>query len=106
VNAALVNTGLHDITRTRLQRELVSVAPVKEGALDATAFAATISEAITAAQAEYAAISGGSGRIVGMGGGIAPSEISEADRKARLQDAFSGVFGLSEAAAAVAAKGR
>lgn len=101
VQTALASSSLHQMTRDRLRESLVAMAPVVDGALDSAAFATTISDAITAAEAEYAAITG-SGQVRNMGGGDNPPAT---DYSTAMTEAFSAL-GLDDAAAAIAVKGR
>lgn len=93
--------GLHEETRKRLASELVSKAPVADGALDEGAFKTLIE---TRAQAElaYLASVAGSGQIRGMGAAAAPST---GDVQKRLAESFVKM-GLTPDAAQRAAAGR
>jgi uncharacterized protein (UPF0147 family) len=108
VGAALSKIDLPKVTKTRLVESLVKSAPVKDGALDVTAFEAQIAEAVKA-EVEYLTEAAGLGRITGMGGNEDESEDEEAvsaeEAEALLVGAFQ-TFGLSESAAKSAAAGR
>lgn len=86
VTAALSATDLHPLTRTRLTESLVTRAPVAEdGTLDRAAFTETITAAVDAALAEYAAVVG-AGSVRGMGDtGPAP----DAERITALESEYS-----------------
>ena len=68
VDTALAATKLPDVTKQRLAVSLKGNPPIAEGELDKVKYAATITETITAAEAEVAAITGGKPRVSGMGG--------------------------------------
>lgn len=104
VREALAGATVPDVTRARLLEQLSANPPTVEGALDRTALAAKITEAVAAEQAYLAQAAGyGSGRITGMGG--AAGEPAAVDVSGRMKEAF-GLLGLSDAEASVAAKGR
>ena len=85
VGEALAATKLPDVTKTRLSDMLTANPPILDGELDAVAYAETITEAITAAEAEVAAIVG-TGKIVGMGAASKP------DAKATLREEWTSYY--------------
>jgi len=85
VGEALAATKLPDVTKTRLSDMLTANPPILDGELDAVAYAETITEAITAAEAEVAAIVG-TGKIVGMGAATKP------DAKATLREEWTSYY--------------
>lgn len=99
----LANADLPVVTKTRLQRELVKTAPVKEGKLDVASFDTMIAEAIKVETAYLVEVTGG-GRIAGMG--------SSSDQEPKLEDAVKTMteafqaMGYSAEQAAKMAKGR
>ena len=97
--------GLHALTQERLAAQLVTQAPIVEGALDIAAFTTAIREAAAAELAYLAETTGiGSGRPVGMGS--TPTEpLTEADAQKALAEAVRG-WGLTEQQAAAFAAGR
>jgi hypothetical protein len=105
VNEALRRVDVPDVTRERLQTQLSANPPVKEGALDHTALAARIVEAVKAEQEYLQRAAGyGSGRIQGMGDSSAQGQ-APADLSAKMKEAFADL-GYSESEALVAANGR
>lgn len=70
VTGRLANADLHQMTVTRLARELVVNPPVVGGRLDEAAYGARVDTAVAEAQAEMAAISG-NGQITGQGAAAA-----------------------------------
>jgi len=85
VGEALTATKLPDVTKSRLTGMLTANPPIVDGELDAVAYAETITEAITAAEAEVAAIVG-TGKIVGMGAASKP------DAKATLREEWTSYY--------------
>lgn len=108
VRQAVANANVPDVTKARLVETLSVNPPVKDGALDADAYATRIAEAIKG-EVEYLtkAAGYGSGRIEGMGAdaGAHTHELTPEDVQKRMNDAFQRL-GLSESAAKVAANGR
>jgi len=108
VRAAVATANVPDVTKARLVESLSVNPPVKDGALDTETYATRIAEAVKA-EVEYLtkAAGYGSGRIEGMGGTahVHPLEVKAEENQSKLNAAFQRL-GLSESAAAVAAKGR
>lgn len=108
VRAAVATANVPDVTKARLVESLSANPPVKDGLLDSETYATRITEAIKA-EVDYLtkAAGYGSGRIEGMGGTAHthPLEVGTEENQAKLNAAFQRL-GLSESAAAVAAKGR
>lgn len=105
VGDALRRVTVPDVTRARLSAQLSANPPIKDGALDRTALAAGVAEAVRAEQAYLAEAAGyGSGRIEGMGDTTAATQ-SAADFSAKLAEGFRAM-GLSESEALIAANGR
>lgn len=94
---------LPEATKARLVESLSSNPPIKDGALDVTAFHAAIDEAAKA-EATYLA-SLGVGQVRGVGGVREAADPKPEEVKADLAKSFQAL-GLSEAAALVAAEGR
>ncbi len=103
VNDALAAAQLPAITKQRLTRELVAAMPIRENVLDMVAYKLRCDEALKAAAAEVAAITG-AGQIRGMGA-TAPADLTEADADKKLAEAF-GAFGWSKEKTELAARGR
>lgn len=114
VRDALVESKLHDITKKRLAETLIASAPTVEVddelKLDADKFKTQVSEAISSAKAEIAAITGqGNVTTLGESGGegMPSGDASEAveESKKALVEAFVSL-GYSQEAAEQAAIGR
>lgn len=92
VAAQLAETDLPDVTQTRLVRQLAANPPVADGALDEAALGARVQEAVTAAEAEVAAILGATGQIRGQGGQpeTAAPTLEEAERRTQAALAEMG----------------
>jgi hypothetical protein len=67
VRSKLAESELPEITRKRLVRELVSDPPISSGKINEAELAKRVTTAINEAQVEINAITGGSGKITGMG---------------------------------------
>jgi hypothetical protein len=95
-----------DMTKTRLVEVLSANPPVKDGKIDTEAFNTKITEAVTA-ELKYLAEATGTGRVQNMGGSTEPggNPVPLEETQKGLEAAM-GRFGLSEAAAKVAASGR
>lgn len=106
VRQAVATANVPDVTKARLVESLSVNPPVKDGQLDADAFATRIAEAVKA-EVEYLtkAAGYGSGRIEGMGGAPVSNEGKAEEVHERLAAAFRRL-GLSESAAKSAAIGR
>jgi hypothetical protein len=105
VRESLASVSLPGVTKTRLTSELVAAMPLKENALDTAAYKTKIDEAVKAAVAEIAAITG-AGQIQGMGAAPTADDtkaIAEANQS--LEASFQ-LLGLKESTAKLAAKGR
>ena len=106
VAEALRRVTVPDVTRARLLEQLSANPPVKDNALDRTALAAKIAEAVKAEQTYLAEAAGyGSGRIQGMGDTSGVAAPTQADVTAKMKEAFESL-GLSATEAGVAANGR
>jgi hypothetical protein len=106
VSGELAKVQLPDATKLRLGRELVKVAPVKDGRIDVVGFGAQIAEAVKAEQVYLAEAAGwGSGQVRGFGGMQQAAEPKAEEVEASLVESFRRM-GLDEAAAKQAAKGR
>lgn len=101
VTEALAAETAPDMTKARLRETLPANPPVKDGELDREALRTRVKEAV-AAEVAYLAGATGSGAIRGFG--VRP-EIKPEEHEAALAASFKAL-GLSETAAAVAAKGR
>lgn len=93
VNAALAETSLPDVTRTRLRAQLTVNPPVKEDALDVDALKTKVAEAATAEAAYIASFTGGN-LVRGMGGTEPPATptvptLEESDK--RIAAALAGL---------------
>lgn len=98
-------SSLPDMARNRLVERLSVNPPIKDGALDASAYAAQVAEAIKAESDYLAQVAGyRSGRVEGMGG-QSSGELKPEDVQAKMTEAFQRM-GLSEAGAKIAANGR
>lgn len=105
VSVELAKVQLPEVTKNRLQKQLEKVAPIKDGRVDAVAFAAQIAEAVKTEQAYLAEAAGvGSGKITGFGGS-APVETKPEEVEASLAESFRRM-GLAENVVKQAAKGR
>jgi hypothetical protein len=121
-NRTLKDLALTEATKQRVvETVLKGDIPVKDGALDAPKFAELVM-AEAKREAAYVAQLTGSGRVVGMGSGIALTETDPKAERKRLKEAKREKkaakeakrdnvlawqeFGLSESAAKIAAKGR
>jgi len=94
-----------EITKARIIEALAKAPVIKDGRLDVEATTAKIEEAIKA-EADYLAKVTGGGKIAGMGGKAPESGgVTVAEAETRLVEEFMS-FGLSEAQAKAAAKGR
>ena len=67
VAEALAKAELPDITRERLAKQLQINPPIADGNIDDAKYTAQIETAVTEAQSEIAAITGGNGQITGQG---------------------------------------
>lgn len=67
VRGKLAESDLPEITRKRLVKELVSDPPISDGKVNEAELAKRVTTAINEAQVEINAITGGSGKITGMG---------------------------------------
>lgn len=82
VLSKLADVELADVVRARLNRDLASNPPVKEGKIDEEALTARIDKAVQEAQAEAAAILGNTGQIKGQGGsdtGVGNTDVTVPD---------------------------
>jgi hypothetical protein len=105
VRESIPAATLPAVTRQRLINELVRAMPLKENALDTAAYKTKLDEAVKAAVAEIAAITG-AGEVRGMGATPTADETkSLAEAEKTMIDSFA-LLGLSEAGAKIAAKGR
>ena len=102
VSETLVKIELPEATKARLAESLPKRAPMKDGALDAEAFAKLIGEAVKD-EAAYLAQVGGAGSIRGLGEAFNGDETPDVSET--LQGAFAAL-GLSESAAKIASGGR
>lgn len=102
VAAELAKVAMPDVTKDRLQKQLSSNPPAKEGKLDSDTLVKNVEAAIKA-EAEYLAKVTGRGSVKGLGGNgsIGGEDSFEKD----MAEAFAEL-GLSEASAKVAARGR
>ena len=110
VGASLAGATLPDVTKRRLSESLTSNPPIgQDGALDKTAYAARIAEAIQAETEYLQQVAGyGAGRIEGMGsanGALNTTEAETANVSKRMIESFRAL-GMSETEAAIAAAGR
>lgn len=96
--------GLPSMTRTRLQAQLASNPPMKDGRPDVAALGEAVQAAVKDEMA-YLAEAAGLGQVRGMGSGGSAAPMKAEDVEAELSRVFEGI-GLSEAAAKQAAKGR
>lgn len=103
VATKMATADLPTVTKSRLNRELVKAAPIKDGKLDLTAFDTQISEAVKSETAYLVAVTGG-GKITGMGGSLDPEPKPE-EALASMKESYMAM-GYSEASAALMAKGR
>lgn len=85
---ALAAADLPDVTKTRLQRQLVANPPVKEGKIDQDAYKARVETAVNEARTEIAAVLGDSGQIRGQGASDQPAAVPVAEAQKRLDRAF------------------
>lgn len=102
VNGKLAEAELPDITRTRLAGQLARNPAIKDGRLDEAEMGKRVETAVTEAQAEIAAITGGNGRITGMGESQRSNPLVEAaalaESQKRVNAALAGLgFGAVEA---------
>lgn len=100
----VANASLPDVTKARIVEAVSANPPVKDGALDESAFANRVTEAIKA-EAAYLAEAGASGAIRGMGSAGSGSNADVEAARKRLSEAFVGA-GLDEGIAKLAAAGR
>ena len=84
-----------DVTKTRLQRQLLAHVPVTaNGRIDEAAYTVAVEAAINEARAEFAAALGDTGRVRGAGNAApAPSTISESEASKRLDAALKNLGG-------------
>lgn len=106
VAAELRRCSLPDVTKVRLADSLAGNPPIKDGAIDQTAYATQIAEAVKAESEYLASVAGlGSGRILGMGPSNGQGQQDEVALQKRLAAGFTGL-GLSEAETKHAVAGR
>lgn len=105
VTRVLGESDMPDLTRERLAEQLVKRPVIRDGQLDAEATTQVVREAVKAEMTYLAQVAGGTGQIKGMGsnGAISPAWQEQAEKQ--LAGGL-GRLGLSESAAAVAARGR
>jgi hypothetical protein len=72
VATTLAKAELPDVTKGRLQRELVANPPVEDGQLNTEVYGEAIEAAVKEAKIEVATILGRDGRVRGMGGTETP----------------------------------
>jgi hypothetical protein len=99
----LAGADLPNVTKTRLARELVKSAPVKEGKLDLAALDAQITEAIKSETAYLVEVTGG-GKITGMGSATV-TEPKPEESLASMKESYMAL-GYAEKTAEIMAKGR
>lgn len=102
VREALAVVTLPDVTKARLAAQLAANPPIKENALDRDALTASITEAVTKATEELAAVyaEAGIGVVRGMGGGTG----NDTDPKAELAALFEAAGHSKDVAARMAAR--
>lgn len=89
VIGALAAADLPDVTKTRLQRQLVANPPVKEGKIDQDAYKTRAETAVNEARAEIAAVLGDDGKIRGQGASDKPATPDVNEAQQRLDRAFA-----------------
>jgi hypothetical protein len=105
VGGKLTGIALPAITKQRIAAELVAQMPVKENALDTTAYEALVDAKVKEAVAEIAAITG-AGEVRGMGAApTADDSKTLAESRTSMEESFA-LLGLNESTAKLAAKGR
>lgn len=93
--ALLADVSLFPVAKNKVIEAAVASMPMKDGALDREAFTTLVRESAKR-EGEYLAELLGTGRVMGMGGGSAPTASTEADRKA-LKEARKRNEELTEA---------
>jgi hypothetical protein len=104
VVAELAKAVIPEVTRARLAGTLGKNPPIKEGALDKDALAASVKEAVAGEVAYFAALTE-SGQVKGMGGNTAGAGPTPDELDKSLTESFRAI-GMDEKTAALAAKGR
>ncbi len=102
VSVELTKVQLPQVTKDRLVKQLVAVAPIKENRIDLVTFTSQIAEAVKAEQA-YLSEAVGAGRITGFGA-TQPADQKPEQMEADLVESFRRM-GLSDEAAKQAALG-
>jgi hypothetical protein len=101
----LSEAEMPDLTRERLAELLVKRPVIKDGQLDVEATTLAVREAVKAELTYLAQVAGGTGQIKGMGSNGAVSPVWQEQAEKQLASGL-GRLGLSESAAATAARGR
>lgn len=92
VAGRLAEAELPDMTRARLARSLAANPPVTDnGRVDEEALGRRVETAVTEAQAEIAAITGGDGRVRGNGTPQEPPAVDVAEARKRLETSLAAM---------------
>jgi hypothetical protein len=113
--ALLKDVTLPEVSKRRITEAVLQNVPTKDGAFDAEKFRESVIAASKAEGDYLSAVTGGSGRVIGMGGSggattADPKKLAEAKEEAKArQESDIAVFeslGMPKDAAVAAAKGR
>ena len=91
VNIKLAESGLPEVTKDRLNRELAGNPPAKDGVLDQEKLDEAIEAAVKEAEAEVQLILGANGKILGMGEGANGDGVKLEESEERIKKALEEI---------------